>query len=962
MRLARALAAAAAAVLLMSARPAVADVTEYLGQPVASVRLVLDGRDTTDPVLTRVVVMPLGQPLSMRDVRETVLHLFAMGRFTDVRVDATREGSSVAVRFELAAVHPVSEIAFAGNLHEPGIDQGQLRRAVVDRAGPSPPVSRIDELSRIVETALRARGYLNARVTGRVDAAAAVAADRTTLVFTVEPGPRAVIGSIALTGSAAARAGFLSQVEANPGAPFERDTLLARIDKYVAKRRSEGYYEAKATLMDVPADGGRFVNLTFNVEPGRHVRVVYAGDSVPGDARELVPIEREGSVDEDLLEDATARIEDALHAEGYKDARAPHERTEDADELVVTFRVTHGQQYRVSQVTIAGGAFVPLADLQAGLRLREGQPFSQAALDTDAGMVEDVYRRSGFASARADISVQPQPAESAQVPVAVTIAVIEGVRTLVGSVKVTGNASIAERTLLDGLRLQPGRPYVVASLAADKGAILLRYLNAGYANATVDVRPELNRDRTSADVVFAVREGPQIRVDHILIVGPDRTDPSVVEKAMQIHAGDPLSRDAVLDSQRHLQSLGVYRSVTISELRHGDENRRDLLVSVDEGPSTSIAYGGGVELRRRVVTSDTGDAVEQFDVAPRASFQITERNLFGTNRSASAYASITLHPQGTAQSGVTEYRVVGTFREPQLFDTKIDGLVTLVFEQQFRSSFNFRRRGVTAQATRRLSPAVSVIGSYQLERTETYDVVSDQSLIDRVFANVRLSSFSLSVLRDTRNDPVDPSTGEYYSAHGQLAARAIGSEVGFVKSFFQASVFRPMPHSKRIVLAGNAFLGLATGFPQVDASGHPLIDALGEPLRDLPQSERFYAGGSTTMRGFDLDLLGVRHVPPQRSDTIDENGFPLGGNAESLFNIEVRVVTWRAVETHGFVDTGNVFKRATDLDVTQFRTAYGGGVLYKSPVGPIRFDIGFKVNPQPGESLTAYFITFGRAF
>ena len=98
------------------------------------------------------------------------------------------------------------------------------------------------------------------------------------------------------------------------------------------------------------------------------------------------------------------------------------------------------------------------------------------------------------------------------------------------------------------------------------------------------------------------------------------------------------------------------------------------------------------------------------------------------------------------------------------------------------------------------------------------------------------------------------------------------------------------------------------------------------------------------------------------SDTIDANGFPLGGNAETVFNFEVRVATWRGLETHGFVDTGNVFKRATDLDFSQFRTAYGVGVLYKSPVGPIRFDLGFKVHPQPGESLTAVFVTFGQAF
>ena len=111
-----------------------------------------------------------------------------------------------------------------------------------------------------------------------------------------------------------------------------------------------------------------------------------------------------------------------------------------------------------------------------------------------------------------------------------------------------------------------------------------------------------------------------------------------------------------------------------------------------------------------------------------------------------------------------------------------------------------------------------------------------------------------------------------------------------------------------------------------------------------------------------MDQLGVRHIPPGPNDTIDANGFPLGGNAEMLYNLELRVPLKGNFETHGFLDTGNVFKRAIDLDFNELRSAVGFGVLYKSPIGPLRFDLGFKVNPLPGESLTAFFITFGRAF
>src|ERR1041385_1015256 len=117
---------ALAALLLVAARAARADVVDYLGQPVTSIRLVLDGREISDAVLTRVVDVHAGQPLSMRDIRETVLHLFALSRFDDVRVDATRQGNGVSLRFDMIGAKPVDDIRFAG-VKAAGVDDGQLR-------------------------------------------------------------------------------------------------------------------------------------------------------------------------------------------------------------------------------------------------------------------------------------------------------------------------------------------------------------------------------------------------------------------------------------------------------------------------------------------------------------------------------------------------------------------------------------------------------------------------------------------------------------------------------------------------------------------------------------------------------------------------------------------------------------------------------------------------------------------
>lgn len=953
---------AALCLLCGGKRSLFAAVDDYLGRPIGSVRLVIEGRDTTEPMLTQIVATAPGQPLSMALVRETIIHLFSLGRFDGVSVDATLDNGRVALRYDLVPIHPVARIRFAGPLGASGVDQGALHRAIVDRYGVSPPLGRLADMTRIIADQLRERGYLHATITPRSDIEHAP--ERARLVFTIEPGPRTRIGAVEIVGRpSVTRDELLGRLGLAPGAPYQREVLDARIEKHIEERRSRGYYEAKIQPVVRLSDDDRIADLTLTVTPGPHVRVVFTGDPLPSATRaELVPVEREGSVDEDLLEDASHRIEEYWRAQGYRAATAPHTREESNGELVITFAVTRGQQFEVATFDISGNASVPLADLQAGLRLRNGGPFSDARLDTDVHTIEDLYHRRGFASARVQSAVEivtatPPPA---QVPIAVRVVVTEGVRTIVDGVAFAGNRALTGAALRERVGLQPGAPYVPGQISVDRDAIQLAYEDLGYQSIAVDARPEFSQNGRHVAVTFVIREGPQVFVDHVLIVGNVRTKTETIERELQVKPGDPFSLSKINESQRRLTALGLFRRARITELRHGGETARDLLVTIEEAPPTTVGYGGGVEGKLRTVQSaEGGVATDRFELAPRAFFEIGRRNVFGKNRSLSFFSSIALHPPQDESPALTEYRLVGTFREPRVFDTDADAFVNTTFEQQLRSSFNFARRSLSADIARHVTPAVSLTGTYQIQLTKVFDEkLKDKPLIDRTFPQFRLSSFSGSVIRDTRDDPVDPVKGQYVSATGQLAARAIGSQIGFVKSFFTAQAFRILPHTNRIVFAGSARLGLAAGFPResVDAQGQVVS------IRDLPQSERFYAGGDSTIRGFALDRVGTHHTPSLPSDTLDDDLLPIGGNGLMIFNGELRVPVTGGLGVVGFLDSGNVFARVGDLDVGEMRTAVGSGIRYKSPFGPLRFDIGFKVHHQPGEGLTAWFVSFGQAF
>lgn len=957
-------AASAAAVVFAcacftGATPAAADVADYIGRPVRSVRIEAEGRILADPRLADLIETPTGQPLAMTAVRETLAHLFSLGTFEDIRVHAETEAGAVALRYELFPVHPVADIVFT---IPPGtVDEGAVRRAVVERFGASPDPRRVDEAAAAVADVLRQAGFLRPSVVPRLDLRHSP--EESTLVFTIAPGARTRIGTLAVRGDPAmAEAAFLSDMEVAPGRSYAPEALNGRIERYIQARRSRGYYNVGVRLTTTLVDEDRTANLLFTIDQGPRVRVTFSGDPLPADRRdELVPVAREGSADEDLLEDSSSRIVEYFRAQGYFEASAPFTRTEQNGELVVNFEVTRGVRYRVARYEISGNSFMPTAGFANRLRVREGQPFSDAALDADVAAIQELYRRAGFAAVRVESGINPEPAPepALDVPVVVRIVITENARTVVRSVRVAGNEALGEQDLTATLGLRPGAPFYVPQLAIDREAIEIRYQNLGFRSATVASSPGFSSDGSAADIVFTVQEGPRIFVDHVLIVGNVRTRSETIQRELAFKRGFPLGLGDVTESQRRLAALGLFRRTRITELRHGEETRRDVLVAVEEAPVSTIGFGGGLEAGTRQTESASAEEVE---LAPRAFFEIGRRNLFGKNRSINLFTRVSVRTGG---SGFNEYRVLGTFREPRVLNTTADAFLTGTVEQQRRTSFNFSRRAFSAEAARPVRRNLSVSGNYQIQRTELFDVnlnEEEKLLIDRLFPQIVLSSFSLSGIHSTRDDPVNPSDGVYFSANGQLAGRRIGSEVGFAKTYLTAQLFRTLPSAVAPVFAASARLGVAAGFPRevvvVDPAGQPAVSV----VRDLPASERFFAGGDTTVRGFALDQLGT-------AETIDQTtGFPIGGNALVIFNAELRVPVRGGFGVVGFVDTGNVFAHTGDVDLTELRSAMGFGVRYRSPVGPIRVDIGFKLKRRniPGsdrrETPSAFHISLGQAF
>ena len=945
----------------------------FVGQRVVDVQIVAEGRPVDDPMIMGLVETQIGDPLSTAKVRESITHLFGLGRYQDVQVDATPAAGGVALRYNLVPLHNVQRVDFRGT-PSLGLSEDVLRDAVSGRFGASPPPGRAQEIARFLEQLYHDRGFLTAVVVA--NASERHDPDRTLLQFNVTPGSRATIGSVAIEGSPAeGREAFLKRIHASPGAGYEPLQITDELSKYVQRLRRKSRYLAAGSYSARPSDDLRTVALTVSLVIGPTVTIVFEGDPIPREKQsELVPIAREASVDEDLIEDAIQRIRTFLNQQGHWKADATASRQEGDGALRVVFTVHRGPQYRVTDrgVEMRGNRAIPTEQFRSALvKLQANEVFIESNLSAAVSAIAGQYQRLGYAQAKVSAAVDESTdggSLSALARVQPVITIVEGPLTLVGEISFAGNTRIPTDQLRASVASTRDAPYFEPRVVADREAVLLEYLNRGFASANVIVTPVPNAEGTRADLRFQITEGQQTFVDHILIIGNTRTDERVIKQELLLQEGKPLGLEDLIESQRRLGALGLFRRIRVEELSHGSA-ATDVLVTVEEAAATTFSYGGGMEATKALIEGAGGQAEERIEFAPRGFFDVGRRNLGGKNRSVDLFTRVSLRPSdpepGTTNTkafGFLEYRVVGTFTQPRAIRGNADLSLTLAAEQGRRSSFNFARKGVNAEVARRLGPGLRAYARYSFGTTRTFDErlsLEDQARIDRLFPQVRLSGFSGGMSRDTRDDVLDPERGTFVSGEGTLAARALGGQVGFLKSYVQGLWFRRLPARKRIVFASRVALGLADGFPRAVTGtaieGQPVTVT----VEDLPASERFFAGGDTTIRGFALDTVGA-------PNTISPSGFPRGGNGLLLLNGELRVPVWGDVGAALFMDGGNVFDRVTEMDLAELRGSVGFGLRYKSPIGPIRFDVGFKLDRHEIggtlEGRRAFHFSIGQAF
>lgn len=870
-----------------------------VGETVASVQIEAPGLDAER--FTRYVDLKAGQPVTTEAIRHAVDLLHATGELEDVVVEARRTPGGLELIFRLVPAPLLGAIRAEGD----AVATPRFLRRVTrlrEREPLWPP--RLERAARDAALALAEQGYLEARVT----AAARGMTSRADAVFTVDSGPLARVGHATLEGVEPGLEILLKGLpRPRPGEVFER-SRSRRAAETLRKRLVElGRWRATVDVREAYDPASARVSLAFRVEAGPVASVEFRGARPSGPLRrQIETLLRDGSLKGDVLEEATERLEEDLHRRGYREASVSHGEEARAGGQVAVLRAEAGPLAQVASVAIVGDE---AAARGAVLGVRAGEPLQDRLVQEDVRSLTRALEEEGYAEARVDPDV---PEAGGAIPVVFRIRA--GPRSVITAFDVEFPSPSPQEIAPSELRLRVGDPYRIRDLARDRTDLLSAYRNAGFLQAEVTPEVAFSAERSEARVRLRVSPGPRTVIGRIVIAGLEATREEVIRRELTFSEGEPLGLQKVLESQRRLGALGILERVSISEMDPEALERRSLVVTAEEAPRTTVAYGIGSAERDPL----------------RASAEVTRRNLSGMDRSLSTFVRASFRGN----------RFLATYREPYLFGRKQDLFVTGFREEDDRETFDFVRLGGLVQTARSLSTPWSLILRYTFQQTDVFNIQVPLDELDRQFRSSTFSGPSASLVNDTRDDPLEPRRGRFLGADVQLSHRVLGGD-SFIKGFLQAASYERL--SAHVLLALGARLGLARTF------------GLGEPLR-LPLPDRFFAGGDYSLRGYRLDTAG----PLERSST--GTLVPTGGNALLLGGAELRVDAGRFVSVAAFAGAGGVYPLVSGMNLRGLLPTAGVGLRYKSALGPLRIDWGFKLNRRPGEGPSRFHFTIGHAF
>jgi outer membrane protein insertion porin family len=892
---------------------------------VGEVEIKADGEVDQPFLLSLIKITPGADKVTIPAIRDAIKLLYDTGNFTNILVDATPVNDNARLTFILRLVYRFQYIHLKGNL---GLSTYVINRGVrLRKLEPYTPEKVLRGREDIIGI-LQENGYYRATVIP--DVLLHRSTKQAEVTYAIDAGQRAVVGSIVFTGDAFfSTANLLKLIKSPPGSRFKEADIKRDLDRIEAFYDKNGFLEHQVQFAKQDLDDSNQMNLTINIQAGKRLVLRIDGTQIPEKAlHENLPLWSENNYNDDTLEDGKRNLIAYMQKQGYYEATVEWQKNLSGEQNIIVYEVDPGPRYEVDKILISGNEHLPVAEIKAAIQTKEsGMVKSQRLVTTvfegDKGRILSAYHEHGFLFARfVKDEVQTLPAGR----INLDLQIDEGPQSIVSEIRLNGNHSVSREEFLQKFLQKTGKPISESNAKTDSNLIVALYSDRGYPKVQVRAKLQLSQDKKRALILYDITEGEQILVDRIVISGNYRTRRNLILENLYFADHDPLSLRKIAESQARLYSLQIFDRAEIEVPRPDSMTpQQKVLVRLTETKPYTISYGIGYQT---------------YDLF-RGVFNISDRNLFGTGRGLAFQL----------RGGIREARSILTYSDTHLLFHNLNSSLNLLAEKRVlrasRPKLAYREYSAFFQTEKRLSkeagqlpvgvpipPLKSLFFRYRFSDITNKGTPTLEPDV-RPYLPIHISSVAGGYARDARDNAIDPTRGNYLTSSLEWATYYLGSQTDYLKNFSEFQYYVPF---RKLVLASALRVGLSKGLRDTN---------------NLPISQRFFAGGCSTIRGFEQDSCGP----------VNATGEVVGGNDMLIANLETRFPVYGNVGGVVFFDFGNVFKKIRNLtQLGKMRESAGLGIRYKTPIGPLSIDWGYKLDRNPGESPYEFCFAVGNAF
>lgn len=705
------------------------------------------------------------------------------------------------------------------------------------------------------------------------------------------------------------------------------------LDNYLLRKDLSRVHEMKY-FEEVEAwhkkSGGKNILLFKLQEKPIISKVSFEGNDEIGedDLKEQIKTREYNILDISTLKNDVLLLQKHYEEKGYFLAQARFEVADNKNGSVeVKFVIKEWDKVRVKRITFLGNKAIPDDELKNFMQTREESYFSflsgsgnfkEMNFQTDVERLKYYYKTRGYL--QVNIQNPEVTASEDKKWIFITVRLTEGPQFSVNDISFNGELLFTQSEMMEKLKLKSGDIYNEENLRLDIQTLTEMYQDKGYAFANVLRTLEVVPGENKVDVVFSFEKGVIAYFGKIIVKGNTKTRDKVIRRELRIREGEMYSGSKLRTSKDNVNRLGFFQpeSVIFNTItRKGTDNILDVEVSIKERPTGQISLGAGYST-----------ATKGFVQA-----SIAQNNFRGMGQNINMNLSYSDRQQ--------IYNV--GFTEPYLFDSKwtagADYYQTVSY---FIRSFVYRKHGGDVRVGHPIFEYTRLFLTYRYEDNKVSDVINEG--IDPKVENGSASSLQASIVRDKRNNIFEPTNGYYTS--GSLEYTGLGGTMRWMKAEVDGRFYRP--------IWGDLIMRTRLNASQLFKT----------TAREIPRVEKFSMGGARNMRGYSLEDIGPKRMfRNTRTGAMEE--FNVGGLFSLLGTLEFEhpLIKEAGLKWVVFYDAGNVWEdRIGEHEDYALRSDYGFGFRWFSPIGVLRFEFGFPVNPREGESGNQFHFDIGQLF